>query len=94
MTRRKSARFPAAHSFFRTSVNPIWLSLEETKFLMQVLEIHEEGIEASKDPTIEDPTIESIDELLELMDGYNQDLVTLQRVRNKLQRRVNGRDRS
>lgn len=57
---------------------------QELEFLLEVLEIHEAGLEGSKEPTMLDPTINSADQLVQLMAGYDVDLQTLEAVRRKL----------
>lgn len=62
----------------------VTLTEPEVKVLMEALEIHEEGLRASKQPTIEDRTIETIDMLLSLMDGYEEDLACVESIRKKV----------
>jgi hypothetical protein len=62
----------------------IMFTAEEIDFLLEVLEIHEAGLQESREPTMTDPTINSAEQLLTLMAGYETDLQVLEGVRRKL----------
>lgn len=63
---------------------PILLTDEERSLLRSVIENWREGLHYAKDMTTVDPTIRTADELVDLMSGYEDDLVTLQSVEGKM----------
>ena len=54
------------------------------QLLGDVIDMHVEGVLAAKNETTEDPTIVTVEELLELMSGYDNDLGLLMAFRKKL----------
>ncbi len=60
------------------------LNSEETKLLVDVIDIHIQGIREAKPLTTDDPTVESAEQLLDLMSGYDDDLKVLERIKAKL----------
>ena len=65
-------------------VQPIVLSDAETLLLTDMLDNWQEGIEEAKKLTTVDPTVQTADELTDLMSGYEDDLVILQHLRRKV----------
>jgi hypothetical protein len=68
----------------RHRTRKVQLTQEEARLLGDVIDIHLEGIENSRDPTIDDPSIKVTDDLLELMAQYDSDEGMLIRIREKL----------
>ena len=63
---------------------PISFTETERRLLIDVIDIHVAGVEQSKVLTTDDPTIESAEQLLDLMAGYDDDLNTLNEIRKRL----------
>ena len=63
------------------------VSDEQAKLLVDVIDMHVQGIVASKDLTEVDPTVDSAEQLLDLMSGYDDDALLLQDVREQLLKR-------
>lgn len=57
---------------------------KEAELLVAVIDMHVIGIKDAKECTTDDPTIESPEQLLDYMSGYDGDLVTLTAIREKL----------
>jgi hypothetical protein len=57
---------------------------EEARLLGDVIDLHLQGIDEARDPTIDDPSIKVTDDLLELMAQYDSDEGMLIRIREKL----------
>lgn len=60
------------------------LSNAESVLLKDIFDNWQEGIEEAKNLTTVDPTVQTADELTDLMSGYEDDLVTLQHLREKV----------
>lgn len=60
------------------------LSASERRLLIDVIDIHVQGVEQAKILTTEDPTIDSAEQLLDLMAGYDDDLASLSKIRKLL----------
>ena len=61
-----------------------WVSREDADLLTDVIDMHVEGIVASRELTTDDPTVQSAEELLDLMSGYDDHMRILQRMRRRL----------
>lgn len=61
-----------------------WVSTKDAALLCDVIDLHVEGVAASRELTVEDPTVRSAEELLDLMSGYDDDMEALARIRKKL----------
>lgn len=60
------------------------LTQKERRLLLDVIDLHVEGIRDAKRQTTLDPTVGTADQLLDLMSGYDDDLATLTTIREKL----------
>lgn len=56
----------------------------ECQIMVDIIDIWVLGVADAKDLTTEDPTIDSPEELLDLMSGYDDDLATLSSIRTTL----------
>lgn len=65
---------------------------DEAKVITDVIDIWVLGIAEAKELTTEDPTIDSAEQLLDLMSGYDDDLTLLHSVRQKLNARTQEED--
>lgn len=63
---------------------PILLTSGEVRLLTDIIDMNVEGINDAKEVTTVDPTVQTADELTDLMSGYEDDLVTLHNVREKV----------
>lgn len=72
------------------SSSAVFLSIREAQLLLDVIDIHVHGVLAAKDLTTTDPTIESSEDLLDLMSGYDDDLLVLNTIRHKLNMKGGG----
>lgn len=57
---------------------------EEVVLLTSVIDMHVMGIKDAKEATTDDPTIDTTEQLLDYMSGYDNDLVVLDKIRKKL----------
>lgn len=62
----------------------IEVTLAEAKLVTDVIDFWIAGVEESKELTTEDRTIDSAEQLCDLMSGYDDDLQTLTSIRRKL----------
>lgn len=60
------------------------LSEEDAQLLTDVIDIWVAGMADAKDSTTEDPNITSVEELLELMSGYDDDAARFNLIRKQL----------
>lgn len=63
---------------------PVILTAVEVNLLRDIIDMHVEGIVTAKVVTTTDPTVQTADELTDLMSGYEDDLVTCQNIRRKV----------
>lgn len=70
--------------------SPTFFTAREAQLLLDVIDIHVHGVLAAKDLTTTDPTIESSEDLLDLMSGYDDDLLVLNTIRHKLNMKGGG----
>lgn len=54
------------------------------QLLIDVIDIHVLGVLEAKQLTTDDPTIDSAEQLLDIMSGYDEDLKELSRIRKQL----------
>lgn len=62
----------------------VFVSKEEAELLGDVIDLHVAQMVDAKDMTIDDPTVETADQLLDLVSGYDEDARMLKRVRDQL----------
>lgn len=60
------------------------LSPEQAELLVDVIDIWVAGTQAAKELTTDDPTIDSAEQLLDLMSGYDEQLSELNSIRKQL----------
>lgn len=58
---------------------------DQAGLLKDVIDMHVEGVVASKELTTLDPTVESAEQLLDLASGYDDDLRELAIIRRRLE---------
>lgn len=68
----------------RHRMRRVQFTQEEARLLGDVIDLHLQGIDEARDPTIDDPSIKVTDDLLELMAQYDSDEGMLIRIREKL----------
>lgn len=61
-----------------------WVSTKDALLLRDVIDLHLEGVAESRELTVDDPTVRSAEELLDLMSGYDDDTDALIKIRKKL----------
>ena len=60
------------------------VSERAAQLLIDVIDIHIDGIQGAKAATTQDPTVQTADELLDLMAEYDQDIHDLERIKERL----------
>jgi hypothetical protein len=65
-------------------VPTIHLTEPVAKLLVDVIDMHVQGIAESKELTCDDPTVDTADQLLDLMAGYDMDMMALKDIRQQL----------
>lgn len=65
-------------------IQPILLSSDESVLLTDMIDNWQEGIEEAKKLTTVDPTVQTADELTDLMSGYDDDMTVLRHLREKV----------
>lgn len=63
---------------------PVLFTPGEVELLERVLDMNVEGLEDAKRETTVDPTVQTADDLNDLMSGYDEDLRTCSQVRRKV----------
>lgn len=66
------------------TTKPVWFTPRESVLLQDIIDMNIEGIHAAKEVTTVDPTVQTADELNDLMSGYEDDLVTCSNIREKV----------
>lgn len=61
-----------------------WVDEPTASLLTNVIDTYVEGIIEARQLTMEDPTIESAEQFLDLLSGYDEDMARLQVVRRRL----------
>jgi hypothetical protein len=65
-------------------VRPVFLTDDEKDLVIDVIELHEEGLMSAKDETTVDQSIPSVESLVDLTGGIEDELDSLERIRGKL----------
>lgn len=63
---------------------PVFLTADEVALISVAIDSWEEGTKIAKGFTTVDPTVQTADELTDLMSGYEDDLVACQNIRRKV----------
>ena len=62
----------------------MFVTPHQAELLVDCIDTWVAGVAAAKDLTTEDPTIDSAEQLLDIMSGYDEQLVELKQVRDQL----------
>ena len=64
-------------------------SEEDMQLLVDVIDMHLEGMKDAEVKTVQDPTIESAGQLLDLMSGYTRDSAVLTAIKERVENASN-----
>ena len=60
------------------------LTQKEAQFVLDCLDVFEDGLEGARDATIEDDSLTALEQLIELSAGYSEDRNTVDEIRRKV----------
>jgi hypothetical protein len=62
----------------------VTLSRHEASFILDALEVYEAGLEAARDDSVEDGSIATLDQLLDVSSGFADDQNVIDKIRKKV----------